>query len=502
MSGISEPWLEQLAGKGPVLVLAPHGGRREREAAAGDRVNDLHTAEIARELAVRLGAAALINHGLDRNETDLNRISELVDRGSGFLDPLLAMVEETVEGHGRALVLLIHGWNMALAGCDIGVGLRSDNGHNRGRYPTVGHDCLDTTVAVLQNNLAGQGFAATLGQRYPAAAANNATQLFSGRHLEHTNRAVSRLARLGAEGRVDAIQLELGIPLRWPGPRRQCFIDAATEAAASYPVSSTPLARAPVTDGATKTGGSSETEAGGLAEKGHSLQLLLDGGHTALLFGVEVTGRASMATRLCLLRTDGSMSLFVAEGPWNGDSGSYKIAGLAVEASPGGGLAVEFEGPMISYQSHDAFLDLERGLASAGLEEVRISLRCDSAPEGFSRVIGSISRDGHPVSRVRARAALGRGGGRMGAGRGPGTVLRVTEGSLGPRRIELAGPMPGGDGELRDSEGRLWRLHPIAVVPLVRAVQGQSLRVSFGVVAVKGDGAEGLALFESVSGDG
>ena len=81
MSDNPEAWLEQVAGSGPVIVVAPHGGRRQREVRPDDSVNDLHTAGIAREFARRLGAPALINHGLDRNDTDLNRISELVVAG-------------------------------------------------------------------------------------------------------------------------------------------------------------------------------------------------------------------------------------------------------------------------------------------------------------------------------------------------------------------------------------------------------------------------------------
>ena len=38
MSDNPEAWLEQVAGSGPVIVVAPHGGRRHREVRPDDSV--------------------------------------------------------------------------------------------------------------------------------------------------------------------------------------------------------------------------------------------------------------------------------------------------------------------------------------------------------------------------------------------------------------------------------------------------------------------------------
>ncbi len=492
-------WSDLITGSAPLLVLAPHGGRRKRGVQPGDSVNDLHTAGIARELAARLGASALVNHGLDRNETDLNRIGELAAQAPDFLSGMRGLIDSIVDRHGRALVLLVHGWNMVLPGCDIGVGLRTRDGLARGRYPTVGADCMESTVAVLRQGLAGHGLMATLGQRYPAAAADNATQLFSGRHRGHESDDVRRLAELGAAGRVDAMQLEIGIPLRWPGRRCQLFIDSVVDAAKAYPAASRPVARDHGRKAATKAKVAEVGAAERLAEKGYSLQTVLEGGRLSVLFGVEATGPRSMATRLCLLDDDASMSLFVAEGPWDGQTGRYSIAGLTVEADGSGNMTIDFEGPMIAYPRHDAFLDLERGLASAGLEEAAVHLVYDNTDDGFGRVRGGITR-GHETWQVEATAAFGRGS-RFAAGKGPRTVLRVTEGSLAARRIELAGPLPDEAAELADRDGARWRMRPIAVVPLLREIDGRRLRVSFGTAAVEGEAGSGLAAFESVSVD-
>jgi hypothetical protein len=63
-----------------VLVVAPHGGRREPLTQAGAtrtrKVNDLFTADLADELADVLSASLIVNSEADRNHLDLNRISQ------------------------------------------------------------------------------------------------------------------------------------------------------------------------------------------------------------------------------------------------------------------------------------------------------------------------------------------------------------------------------------------------------------------------------------------
>src|SRR5262249_49377787 len=74
-------WCEWRTGDSPVLLVAPHGGRRPPVNMAAQpsrlRVNDLYTAEITRTLAHRLQATLIVNHGQDRNVLDLNRISQV-----------------------------------------------------------------------------------------------------------------------------------------------------------------------------------------------------------------------------------------------------------------------------------------------------------------------------------------------------------------------------------------------------------------------------------------
>src|SRR5258708_28040022 len=78
--GAPESWLEVIDSDSPLLLIAPHGGRAEPRTRAmlNPKVNDLHTAEITRGLAARLGASALINVAIDRNRLDCDRPSQII----------------------------------------------------------------------------------------------------------------------------------------------------------------------------------------------------------------------------------------------------------------------------------------------------------------------------------------------------------------------------------------------------------------------------------------
>src|SRR5215467_15048918 len=103
------PWLEIVDGDAPILLIAPHGGRAGAAARAmlHPKVNDLETAEITRELAARLGARALINTAMDRNELDCNRLSQVSQRAPWLLELIAEQVSGIVRSAGHATVLLI-----------------------------------------------------------------------------------------------------------------------------------------------------------------------------------------------------------------------------------------------------------------------------------------------------------------------------------------------------------------------------------------------------------
>ena len=89
-------------------------------------------------------------------------------------------------------------------------------------------------VSRLRDELQARRTWAPVGWRYPAWGADNALQLLSGRHDGHDDARLSGFARLAADDRVDALQLELSVPLRWPGPWRESFLAATELALADY----------------------------------------------------------------------------------------------------------------------------------------------------------------------------------------------------------------------------------------------------------------------------
>src|SRR5690349_16059628 len=115
-----------VAGDGPLVLVAPHGGRRDaarRPWASGHlRMNDLHTAALTADLAARTGAAALVNDAQDRNDVDLNRVSAASEHAPWFLERLGELIDAAVRRHGRATLLALHGWNVVQPVVDLGLG--------------------------------------------------------------------------------------------------------------------------------------------------------------------------------------------------------------------------------------------------------------------------------------------------------------------------------------------------------------------------------------------
>lgn len=557
-SAIVPSFLALREGVAPVVVVAPHGARRRRPIRRGDSVNDLHTDTLAWELAERLDAHAIVNHGLDRNEVDLNRISHLVERADGVLELLHGAVLAASAGGAAPLVVFVHGWNMVVPCCDVGIGLRRRAGVLAGSYPTVGPACRDEVVRALERELPARGIAVGLGRRYPASGRDNAVQLFSGRHADHANATVANLARLALEGRVDGVQLELGIPLRWPGALRAALLDglvAAIEPWSGRSPSRRPPAREPrpalpSADGPVPGARGWSAPAPAAAdqaapEAGWSLQASLDdGGRCALFAGVEATGDRSMAARLCVVCADGSMLLMVGEGEWGGERGRYEMDGFAWRVSADGErVEISLRGPMVRYRTHAAYMDLEQGLSTAEVVDAQATLVFDVDVDGgtsrgadaeANRVTGREAVRARDDAAARAAAALrprhGRLHGRLDLGvlaldvdrmafveRGgrraspPGDRVRVlVEAPDGAARV-LAGDSDGlrvidgpparirggaasGSGEPAFAEGEV-----VARVPVLRPHgDGSFSRWTFGIVRCRFDAGESVGVFETV----
>ncbi len=356
-------WIETHTGSAPLLLLAPHGGRRAGTRHPGrHKVNDLHTAELTRELAAACDATSVVNGTRDRNELDLNRISQVCERGRWLLDLLADTLEAMLARSPRATVVVIHGWNVVQPACDVGAGVVVHDG----RYvpaaegqPTASDAFLDGTVGLLRRLAEPASIVVTIGARYPGAHRNNLLQLFTPTHRDHSDATVRKIAALAP--RVDAAQLELGIPLRWPGPRRATFVDLLTRVFDGRRAESVPT---PATEG-------SALACGGHATARQGIQFAQDGllGFTS----IDTAGDGGVAGRLLVSPTSDELALFTGELAERGD-GALTIPGLEYTTTDAGGMRVRFEGPLLSFPTLTPFLDLEHGLARGHLVEAALDL--------------------------------------------------------------------------------------------------------------------------------
>src|SRR6266851_7247756 len=222
VNSAAEAWLEVIDADSPILLIAPHGGRAEARTRSmlNPKVNDLHTAEITRGLALRLGASALINVAMDRNRLDCNRLSQIIDRAPWLLEMIADRVDAIVARHGRVTVLLIHGWNIIEPRLDFGLGLRNSGDELRppgAACVSACDDFINGPLAGLAERLHRHGIQPTYGMRYPGGGLQNLLQAFTARHHESPNAPLRSISEAGMRGVIDAAQLELSVALRMPG---------------------------------------------------------------------------------------------------------------------------------------------------------------------------------------------------------------------------------------------------------------------------------------------
>ena len=366
-------------GRLPLILVAPHGGTRNvltRSWQLGTlRVNDLHTADFTIALAAATGAAALINRELDRNVVDLNSITAAHDGAPGFLAALADLVEEAVRLHGRATVLTIHGWNIVEPAVDIGIGTSTTLAASAAAArPTVSASFATDVVAALVDDCTRNGIAATVGARYPARARENLIQLFTARHAADTRPLVRRLVAL--HERVDALQLELAIPLRFPGRWRERMLATLTRLAALLvaPHEHRPTPPRPAAPSDRPSRHRIEFVSGPVAGL---LQLGPEGG------------------RVLLIPDDGNLLLFTAE-----TARARRDARLTWIVDSDGTLRIQHTGPLLRFADTSPFTALERGLASATVvdAEFEFAISPTTRGGGFCAVLGSAVLGGQRVA--------------------------------------------------------------------------------------------------------
>lgn len=322
-----------------------------------------------------------------------------------FLEELAALLAATVARHGRAVVLAVHGWNVVQPVVDVGTGARVGTVDARA---AISARFAATAVPALGAALAAAGIGMSVGARYPARGRENLLQLFTGRYADDPRPVVRALAALA--GRVEALQLELGIPLRWPGRWRTALVAALARVAPALLGEEEPLAPpAP--------------PAAAASDLPRGLEFVADALAGAVRVGPE-------GGRLLLLLPDGGLALFT------GDAAADDGGRLAVAASANG-LRFRYAGPLLRFPDSTPFLDLELGLRRASLIEGELELAFATSG-GFGRVHGGVRVDGtavaiagHGFRNAELRAGGGAGSLRVALRLDERSALVLTAGAAG-----------------------------------------------------------------------
>jgi hypothetical protein len=429
-------WLEVIDTPSPILLIAPHGGRASAASRATlhPKVNDLHTADITRELAARLGASALINSGMDRNRLDCNRLPQLAEHAPWLLEMIAARLARIVERHRRATVLLIHGWNIIEPRVDLGLGVRSHGGELRpagSARVSARDEFINGPLAALAGRLAAGGIKPTFGMRYPAGGAHNLVQAFTARHRESPIAALSRIASIAADGLVDAAQFELSVAVRMPGPLRAHCIGAMADSfnanghAPEHQRAPLTIIRAPRARPAAP--GTSAGAAAPAIPSRVGVEFFDPAAKIGAMASFDL-GAGGIGARIMILLGPRRVVLFTAEGRPARDSSRVSLGPLSL-AVAGGELELAFRGPAVLVPDGTTYVSIERALASGRLDpSVEVAVRMTLGPGGFDperifnpaaapappavassfgTLVGSISIEGksHPI-RAAARAGM------------------------------------------------------------------------------------------------
>jgi hypothetical protein len=373
----SAEWLEATDGEAPLLLIAPHGGQAGPAARAmlHPKVNDLHTSDITRELALRLRAPAIINVRMDRNRLDLNRLSQVMGTVPWVLEMIVERLEHIIARHQRAVVLLIHGWNVIEPRVDVGVGLRSAGGAvrpARGAHLSASSGFINGALFDFAERLRHGGIIASFGLRYPGGGADNLLQAFTQRHAHSHSDALRRLASLSARGTLEAVQLELSVALRMPGRLRAETIDAITQSftppgrSSAYTGNGTAILNADPLAAPTATV-LRASDASPASPVRVGLEFYDPSARIGVLASFDVGAGAAGARVMVLLERE-RIALFTAEGRVERDSRSLVLGALRL-ASEDGGLAFDFRGPVFVVEDGRSYLSVESALSKGTLHE-------------------------------------------------------------------------------------------------------------------------------------
>lgn len=371
-------WLQVVQGRTPILLIAPHGGRAGKAARARlhPRINDLHTADITRELSRRLQAHALINTGMDRNALDCNRIEDIAHKAPWILARVAGQVEKLIDRHGHVLVLVIHGWNVVEARIDFGLGARIHSGQLRPvatAHITASEGFINGPLAHLCGQLQAAGILPTFGLRYPAAGRQNLLQIFTPRFEHSRLEPLRNLARLAANGTIDAVQLELSVALRWPGPLRERTLGLLTESfAASRParVDAFPAVVARPHRAAARV--KPRSPAARPAPFRFGVELFDPSGEIGVMTSIDFLGGGG--ARVIMLLPDGKIAICTAEGKLALHRNRLTRGPVQLTID-GGEVTVEFSGQALVVPDAAAYLRMEQAFET-GVVDSAAGLKC------------------------------------------------------------------------------------------------------------------------------
>ncbi len=410
------PWMTFTAGEVPIVLVAPHGGRRPADAPIKDsiKVNDLYTADLTQDLAARTGSYALINHSHDRNELDLNRVSQVREDAPWFLGALVELLSELTAPHDSVRIFFIHGWNVVQPVCDVGIGLR-----RRGRElvkagkgePTLGVSFFSDVILPFCEVAQEHDIDVAIGRRYAAAAKNNFMQVFSPRFLQDESPQIRTLADLTVQGKVNAAQLELGVGLRWPGPERDRFVEVFCQTLGNSLHTGNGLAQQSSQDfsafsfprlSSADRSPAYESLLPWKSECGPTrLALHFHDPHSGLgvMGGIDFDPTSPVHSGRLLLSLGGTeMVLFTGEDDSGPDRGQVRI-GRFVWQRQLTGLSLSYQGTIMRFSHPQAFMRLEDGLAASWIEPAEVDLQLlfpspvedNLSPVFFCQLQGSVA---------------------------------------------------------------------------------------------------------------
>ena len=369
-------------------------------------------------------------------------------------------------------------------------------------------------VSALRAACVAVNVAVSIGERYPASHRNNVLQLFTAHERHAEQAAVQRIVQWVKAGQLNAMQLELGIPLRWPGPWRARFLDALTAVLGESPMPEPPgIMRAP----------SPEPRATLPA----ALQFYDPATDVGMFAGVGRTGPHLLGARMLLFLGGQRVALFTGEEPTERGRG---VMPLAID-DDGRALALRFRGPILLMDDAAIYLDLEAALAASRIVEADVALQFRTVTPGdalgirFGVVEGSVAIDGQV--RPVCTGGFANAGGMRASGTAQQTMIAVDFGTaqavlsrhvhdqphatvwhydgdtvhaLAGRRMAI---VTDGDEytpsalELVDEAGPSLRGWPLSRMGILRGNgSGGYLRVTFGVARFVWDWREGYGLYE------